>query len=106
MDDTSTGIFGNEVTSDDTETPSRFPVFKEIEQRLVGGAYQLLSLKSGQDLVFGNLSLLGDYVIHSTLQADVFNVVLQVLKLHVLKGRVDGTRQVRRQSPGGGGPGN
>jgi hypothetical protein len=106
MYNTSTSIFSDEITSDDSETSIFLSIFKEIKQRLVGGTNKLLSLNGLEHFMLSNLSLLVDVSHSISLETQVFLAIFKVLELHVIEGRVDSTCQVGGKSPWGGGPGN
>jgi hypothetical protein len=106
MHNTSTGILGNEGASNNTEASLSFPVFKEIEERLVRSSDQFLSFESLEHFVLCNLGLLVNVSHSFSLKADVFLVVFEVLELNVVKGRVDSACEVRRKGPGSSSPGN
>ena len=98
MHDTSTGILGNKLGSEDLEAAIGASLLEEAKKRLIALADEGFSLELLKDGVSLDLALLDD-VGKTVLHAHVHFRSLVVLPAHVVHCRVNSESQVARQSP-------
>ena len=105
VDNTSTCVFGDEVTGKDLEAAISAPLLEEGEEGLVALANDGLTLELLKDFVRLDLTLLAD-VIETCLHADVDFLSSVVLEFAVVHLGVHTEGQVGGQGPGSGRPSN
>ena len=103
MNDTRTSVLRHEGGAEDLEAAIGGPALEAVKQWLVFLADESLALELFNHGVTLDFALL-NYVVKTTLHADIHLLRLVDLKAHVLELGIDSEGQVTRERPGGGRP--